>query len=415
MARKISFSPLESRSARLRLKARRRPYSGPSLARGISLMYRRNKTNGTWVLKASNGHGAYWTNGFALADDFEDSDGKSVLTFYEAQDAAKKLARGENGGAGTAPITVDTALDDYKRDLEARAANPYNAEWPRLHLTPVLLAKPVQLLTATELKKWRDGLLGKIVPATINRLCRCLCAALEQASQHDERIQNKAWEVGLAGLPDAQEARNVIISDEEVREFIRLAYIHDEKFGLLSDVLAVTGARPSQAVRLLVEDLQDHPVRPKVMMPKSAKGGGRNRSQKKHERYSVPITPALSAKLKETAKGRADDAPLLMQSDGRPWDKNPGQNYHRDVDKVVTAIGRDPAVVTMYALRHSSIVRMLLSNIPIRVVASLHNTSVAMIEKHYSRYIVEHSDDISRRALLQDEPPTGENVVVLAS
>lgn len=220
MARKISFSPLESRSARLRLKARRRPYSGPSLARGISLMYRRNKTNGTWVLKASNGHGAYWTNGFALADDFEDSDGKSVLTFYEAQDAAKKLARGENGGAGTAPITVDTALDDYKRDLEARAANPYNAEWPRLHLTPVLLAKPVQLLTATELKKWRDGLLGKIVPATINRLCRCLCAALEQASQHDERIQNKAWEVGLAGLPDAQEARNVIISDEEVREFI---------------------------------------------------------------------------------------------------------------------------------------------------------------------------------------------------
>ncbi|MCK1709100.1 MULTISPECIES: tyrosine-type recombinase/integrase [unclassified Bradyrhizobium] len=415
MARKISFSPLESRSARLRLKARRRPYSGPSLARGISLMYRRNKTNGTWVLKASNGHGAYWTNGFALADDFEDSNGKSVLTFYEAQDAAKKLARGENGGAGTAPITVDTALDDYKRDLEARAANPYNAEWPRLHLTPVLLAKPVQLLTATELKKWRDGLLGKIVPATINRLCRCLCAALEQASQHDERIQNKAWEVGLAGLPDAQEARNVIISDEEVREFIRLAYIHDEKFGLLSDVLAVTGARPSQAVRLLVEDLQDHPVRPKVMMPKSAKGGGRNRSQKKHERYSVPITPALSAKLKEAAKGRADDAPLLMQSDGRPWDKNPGQNYHRDVDKVVTAIGRAPAVVTMYALRHSSIVRMLLSNIPIRVVASLHNTSVAMIEKHYSRYIVEHSDDISRRALLQDELPTGENVVVLAS
>src|SRR3954463_8765905 len=106
MARKVSFSALESRSARLRLKIRRRPYSGPSLARGISLMYRRNKTNGTWVLKASNGHGAYWTNGFALADDFEDSNGKSVLTFYEAQDAAKKLARGENGNAGNAPITV---------------------------------------------------------------------------------------------------------------------------------------------------------------------------------------------------------------------------------------------------------------------------------------------------------------------
>ena len=60
-------------------------------------MYRRNKTNGTWVLKASDGHGAYWTKGFALADDFEDADAKNVLTFYQAQDAAKKLARGEDG------------------------------------------------------------------------------------------------------------------------------------------------------------------------------------------------------------------------------------------------------------------------------------------------------------------------------
>ena len=33
---------------------------------------------------------------------------------------------------------------------------------------------------------------------------------------------------------------------------------------------------------------------------------------------------------------------------------------------------------------------MLLRNVPIRLVASLHNTSVAMIEKHYSKYITEH-------------------------
>src|SRR5215475_9203850 len=221
MARKVSFSALESRSARLRLKIRRRPYSGPSLARGIALMYRRNKTNGTWVLKASNGHGAYWSKAFALADDFEESDGKNVLTFYQAQDAAKKLARGEDGSADTAPITVDGALKDYRRDLEARNANPYNAESPRVHLTPALLAKPVQLLTVAELKKWRDGLLGKIAPATINRVCRCLCAALELARHHDERIQNRhAWELGLAGLPDAVKARNVVLSDDKVREFV---------------------------------------------------------------------------------------------------------------------------------------------------------------------------------------------------
>ena len=269
MARKVSFSALESRSARLRLKIRRRPYSGPSLARGIALMYRRNKTNGTWVLKASDGRGAYWTKGFALADDFEESDGKNVLTFYQAQDQAKKLARGGDG-SDSAPSTVEGALEDYRRDLEARGANPYNAQHPRLHLTSALLSKPVAMLTATELKKFRDGLLGTMAPATINRLCRCVCAALELARQHDQRIQNRqAWELGLAALPDAQEARNVVLSDDKVREFVATAYGLDHQFGLLTDTLAVTGARPSQAVRLRVEDLHDHPTRPKLMMPKS--------------------------------------------------------------------------------------------------------------------------------------------------
>ena len=191
MARKVRHSSLETRTARLRLAVRRKPYSGPSLARGVALLYRRNKKNGTWVLKASNGHGKYWTKTIAEADDHDEGNAKTILNFFEAQDAAKKLARGEKGGADSAPITVDGALKDYRRDLEARSANPYNAEHPRLHLTSVLLAKPVVLLTATELKKWRDSLLGKMAPSTINRTCRCLCAALALAAQHDERIQNR--------------------------------------------------------------------------------------------------------------------------------------------------------------------------------------------------------------------------------
>lgn len=415
MARKVRHSALESRSARLKLQVRRKPYPGPSLARGVSLLYRRNRTNGAWVVKASDGHGAYWTKRIADADDFSEADGKEVLTFFEAQDAAKRLARGDAASGDNAPLSVDAALTAYEADLKARSSNPYNAQWPRLHLTSVLLGKPVALLTSNELLKWRDGLLTNMAPSTINRLCGCLCAALELAAQHDQRIQNKrAWDIGLGALPDAQQARNVVLTDDEVRKFVAECYALDDKLGLLADTLAITGARPSQAVRLRVADLDAHPVRPKLSMPKSAKGGGRNRAKKRHERYSVPITAPLAAKLKEAAKGRPDDAPLLLQSDGTPWGDNPGQTYHRQIDKVVTAIGREPADVTMYALRHSSIVRMLLRNVPIRLVASLHNTSVAMIERTYSKYITEHSDDISRKALLQDGPLSGDNVIALA-
>ena len=140
-------------------------------------MYRRNKTNGTWVLKVSDGHGSIWTKAFGLADDFEDADAKNVLTFYQGAGQAKKLARGEDGSAESTLITVDGALTDYKTDLTARSANPYNAEWPRVHLTSALLSKPVALLAATELKKWRDGLLGKMAachrqPAFRLRECR---------------------------------------------------------------------------------------------------------------------------------------------------------------------------------------------------------------------------------------------------
>ena len=78
----------------------------------------------------------------------------------------------------------------------------------------------------------------------------------------------------------------------------------------------------------------------------------------------MPITPALAVKLKDAASGRADDAPLLTQGDGGAWGANPGQRYHRQVDNIVTAIGLDPAVVTMYALRVGSLIS---ARSPIRV------------------------------------------------
>jgi len=48
-------------------------------------------------------------------------------------------------------------------------------------------------------------------------------------------------------------------------------------------------------------------------------------------------------------------------------------------------------------------------------VATLHDTSVKMIERTYSRHIASHSDDIARRALLQlEQPAATDNVVTLA-
>ena len=140
---------------------------------------------------------------------------------HERADVLSGAGRSEEAGARRGRqrrLRTDHSrrrADRLQDRSDSRNANPYNAEWPRVHLTSVLLSKPVAMLAATELKKWRDGLLGTMAPATINRLGGCLCAALEVARQHDERIQNRqAWETGLAGLPNAHKSRNVILSDE---------------------------------------------------------------------------------------------------------------------------------------------------------------------------------------------------------
>ena len=160
MPRAIRSAPLETRTARLKLPVRKKPYGFTSLAKGIGLGYRRNAGPGVWVVRAADGKGGSWTKGFAAADDHEDSDGAKVLTYFEAQDRARKLARGQDADAGR-PVTVDEAINDYAADLAARGADPRNATRLRKHLPPRLLSKPVSLWWPRELTHWRNGLRGE--------------------------------------------------------------------------------------------------------------------------------------------------------------------------------------------------------------------------------------------------------------
>jgi hypothetical protein len=113
---------------------------------------------------------------------------------------------------------------------------------------------------------------------------------------------------------------------------------------------------------------------------------------------SVNRVPAgLIARLRSVTLDRPDNAPLLVKPGGGPWKKS---DQSRPFRRVALRAGLDPKVVTLYALRHSNIVRQLLANVPIRIVAVTHDTSVQMIEKTYSRHIGDHTDALTRPALL---------------
>jgi integrase len=402
MARKIRDAKLESRSARLRLPTRKKPYTGPSLARGIMLLYRRNRTNGTWVVKAANGHRGYWTKGFAVADDFEDADGTHVLTFHQAGDAGKALARGKADTTDSKPMTVADAIARYKIDLKNRGGHLTNATRVEKYLTSTLAGKPVGLLTVRDLRTWRDGLIDKMEPSSVNRTRTGLRAALELAATLDHRITNRhVFRLGLRGLPGSNKARRIVLPDADVLRVVNASYEINPTFGLLVEVLAVTGARVSQVARLTCADVQGDRSDPRLMMPSSFKGRG----QKTITHRPVPITPALAARLKDAKGNRPDAAPLLRKRDGSAWQATSTVD-HRDLFRsAVERAELDPNEITSYALRHSSIVRALLGGVPVAVAAQQHDTSVREIEAHYAAYILDHSDALSRRVLLDTAHP----------
>jgi integrase len=406
MARSTRSAQLETRSARLKLPVAKKPIF-VKIGAKIGLGYRRNRTAGTWVARVADGAGGNWTKAIGLADDFEDADNSHVLDFWQAQDKARSLSRDDRGTGAARPTTVREAVDVYEADLRTRGGDLGNVSRVRSHLTAGLNDKAVALLVARDLRQWRDGLAKRLAPASVNRTCTVLKAALNLAAGHDERMANRrAWETGLATIPDAEQSRNVILDEATVRRIIVEAHAQSPEFGLLVEVAAVTGARVSQLAGIEVQDLQADRAAPRLLMPTSRKGKGRKAVQ----RRPVPIPLALAARLQALTRPELSAAPLLVKPSGEPWKKS---DHSRLFRRAAKAAGQDPAVVTLYALRHSNIVRQILASVPIRVVAVGHDTSVSMIERTYSRFIGDHADVLARPALLDTSQPAGGNIVPL--
>jgi integrase len=391
--RKVRDSNLETRTARARLRVAHKPYFR-LIRPGLHLGYRKLASGpGTWIVRRYTGEGSYavenirTTDGrFIIADDYAEADGQTVLSFGQAQEVAQKTARAQAATVGD----VAAALDAYERNLRVRGGDTGNVSRARLHVPDALGRRPIALLTVEELQRWRDGLADDMAKASANRVATVMRAALNFMTQGDDKAPRGVWKLGLAALPGAERADNVVLSDVQVRRVVREAYKVGEAFGLFVEVAAISGARPSQICRIECRDAQrDH-----LMVPASKKGKG----EKAVTHRRVPIDVGLARRLQTLARGRPERKPLLRKPSGEPWRKS---DHTRPFRRVAENAGLDTTVATIYALRHSSITRQLRAGVPVRVVAALHDTSVAMIEKSYSVGIDAHVDAIVRPALIK--------------
>jgi integrase len=382
---------------------------------GIILGYRRGPRGGSWVAKlVLNERRAEVVIGRA------DDRGQvpKALSHQDAIREAGSWAASERRrielGIETAPevrsFTVADAVRAYIGARERR--NPITGRDARSRLSLHVIADgkfsgiALTSFTANDCARWRKGLSKGLRPATVNRLQNDLKAALRASIEQYWRdlplTLPKEIESGLRSIPMAEVARHALLSDDEVRCVVEAAYATDPDLGALVLVLAATGARFSQAARITVADVQANAER--IMVPTSAKGNG----AKARARIAVAVGSDVIERLSRLIEGRRGSEFLLTrwvhrQVGPMEWARIERSSWataalmQRGWHKAL-ALARLPHVAP-YALRHSSIVRQLREGLPVRVVAGLHDTSTAMIERHYSAHILDMADELARRAI----------------
>src|SRR5262245_52461695 len=122
MARTVRDSNLETRTARSKLKASGQPYYRGLEPGLLHLGYRKPRAGaGKWLARHYVGNGAYRLHKIGVADDLSDADGAVILSYKQAQAAARKLMVTQaGGGVGT----VADAVEAYIRALDADGRTP---------------------------------------------------------------------------------------------------------------------------------------------------------------------------------------------------------------------------------------------------------------------------------------------------
>lgn len=373
---------IDTKSGRDRLAERREPY-WLKLESGRFVGYRKAATGGFWLARYRDGSGKqHWTQlGQSSGDDFTDAKRRAEAWF-------KTITGG--GGVTVKTGTVEAACEVYAKNLEKQgrtgAATEARGRFNQCINSVRLVGRKnkreekgdrlggilLDRLTRDDVEAWvdrmNDGARGK---PTVNRNLRTLKAALTYAVKVGYAANPVAWET-VDQLPNAERARDVFLDTDQRRALLDASPENLRQFltGLL-----YTGARPGELARATVADFD---ARQKTLTLRSAKGRGA-----KIRTRAVPLTAAAVALFTEAARDKLPKAPLFTGPDGGAWTKMQTSRAMRPAVKAA----RLPTATVPYSLRHAAVSEWLSGGINPVTVAKFAGTSMAMIEKHYYKFI----------------------------
>jgi integrase len=419
MARTVRNANLETRTARTRLKARGKPYYH-SIDPGLHLGYRKPLSGpGKWVMRLYKGGQDYSVEVIATADDASDGNGADVLTFGQAQAKARgaRDQRSRSAAGLSGPYTVNAALDDYLKWLEAEGRSEDALADTRYRATafirPKLGDKEVDKLTAEELRNWRNGL-AKAQPrirtkkgdkqqyrapaeelteeeleddqrarrSSVNRIWTTLRAALNHAFHGDKVGSDAAWRK-VKPFRGVDKAR---VRYLEIAEAQRLVNASEAEFRPMVQAALLTGARYGQLARLAVSDFNRDAG---TIRLSTRKGDGSRKV------YHVYLTDEGARFFKQACLGRNDASGLIFRkSDGAAWAKS---DQNRPMKEASGNAKIRPAV-NFHCLRHTFASHAVMNGTPLLVVAqNLGHADTRMVEKHYGHLAPSYVADTIRK------------------
>ena len=379
MARTAKNWKLDSKTARLKLAPRVKPYY-QQIAPGKTLGYIRKASGpGAWVCreKVAGDYRRAWN--VVADDDPAKADGRDVLTHEQALRKA-----GAPTTAPSAPMKVKEAFVKYLADLKARKgekAEKDTRQRAEKHIYPVLGTERVDRLTKTQIGEWRAGLLCEDDAAdpdarrrsmdSANRILTVLKAALNYAFEDEANgiATDKAWRT-VKAFRDVGRAREDDFDATQVRKLVAEAAKVSKPFANLCEAGYLTGARYGELAALDVRHFDEE--RALLLIP-DGKTGAR----------PVTLSAEGVAFFKRMTHKRPTSAVLFPRADGDRWGKSEQQRPF----KVAAKAAKLPASASFYTLRHSHISRAIEAGMPLSLVAENCGTSLSMIQKNYAHVL----------------------------
>jgi integrase len=333
MARAVSNPGVQTRTKRLRQPLQKRIPT--NIGDKLTLIYRRPlRGNGTWQAQFWH-QGAHLKHRLAEADDYCDANGTTVLTYYQAQEAAKGWASEilRPSRPTDKPVTVKEAAEHYMAWFREHRKSARETERTiEAHVLPAFGNRLVMELTAFELKRWHEKLAASPPRRRTRRGSqqkfgeKAMTADAKRARKSTanrilavfKALLNKAFEDGLA--PDDREWRRVkpfkqvdepVVRFLTVAESTRLINTCRADFRRLVQAALLTGCRYGELTRILVSHVN---LDTGLLYITAEAKSGRSRH--------VPLNDEGLRFFREQMIGKSGLDYVFKKEDGNPWLKN---------------------------------------------------------------------------------------------